>query len=287
MGMSPLNLRAGDTGSVFASLYGSGNAGTYVNGNVRIRTLKPLASTSETGPLFTQLSTSYNQIAVDQSWKANSAQIVTTGLAVGQMHRVGEVIFNPGYDDTVRTIVFPVNGRIFSSAPRLQGAGMSGNTFTLSTNEQNGTATASFDLQNADVLLSIGTTWRQAIRNSPQLIRLAILDYELIYPAGVFSVSGLGGAGSGVGGGSSFSPIVLDGDQLRSIGIGFDPTGIGDITATLRLLTDINAPVGQAGDYFTITLSAIGVPEPTSLLVLGGATAVLLRRTRRREMCRR
>lgn len=40
----------------------------------------------------------------------------------------------------------------------------------------------------------------------------------------------------------------------------------------------MSAPVGQPGDFFTINLVATAVPEPTSLIVMGGAAAMLLRR---------
>jgi hypothetical protein len=262
-----VNLRAGDTGTVSASVYGSGNSGTLVYGDVRIRTRKPQPASAEPGPLFTQIATSYSQIPVYQSWETNSAQIVSTGLAVGTTNRVGEVIFNPDYDDTTRTIVFPVSGRIFGPTPRLGGSGVTGNTFTFDTIDPSATASASFDLQNADVLSSIGPVWRNAIRNSPQLISLTVLGYELIDPSGVFTVSNIGRA-----------PFTLNGDQLRAINVGFDPTGVGTYSATLRLLTDLNAPAGQPGDYFTINLSAAAVPEPTSLIVLGGVGIAMLRR---------
>lgn len=266
-GLSVINLRAGDTANLNGSVYGTGNAGTYVNGNVRIRTLKPQLSITEPGPLFTQVITSYNHVNVDESWNSSQAQIVTNGLAVGTTNRVGEVIFNPNYDDTIRTITFPVSSRIFGPSPKLLGTGTDGRTFTVPENLSGGPTVASFSLQNADVLSSIDNNWSSAIRFNPSLIRLSVLGYELVDPNGVFTITNLP------------TTFALNGNQSQLINLAFNPTAAGTYTATLRLLTDMNAPVGQAGDTFAITLSATtSVPEPATLSLVIGFAGLAMRR---------
>jgi hypothetical protein len=267
---SILNMRAGDTGSAKATVYGIGNVGTAVSGEVRIRTLKPQFSPFESGPFFTQIQQTYNGIAVDQGWESLGAEIVTTGLPIGTTQRVAEAIISPDYDDTLRTLLYPVSARIFGPAPKLFGEGLIDNTFTMPTIGIYEEGLSGFVLQNVDELSGISRVWRDAIRQTPGLVRLTVLDYELIDPAGVFSVSGL-----------SEDPLVLNGNQMQSINIGFDPNGVfGTYSATLRLLTDVNAPVGQAGSYYTINLTASAIPEPSSAMLLGGAMGLLLRRKR-------
>jgi hypothetical protein len=79
--------------------------------------------------------------------------------------------------------------------------------------------------------------------------------------------------------------ILSDGDAMGRFGLGdlgeatisFDPTEHRQYDATLRIITDVGAPLGQAGQVYTINLSANAVPEPsaaTLLIVTGCAIAV-------------
>ncbi len=269
-----INLRAGQTTTFSSSVEGTGNAGTLVSGDLRLRSLKPQLSLFESGPMFTQVAQSFNQIAVGQQWNSLEAQIVSAGLQIGTTQRVAEAIFTPDYDETIRNIIYPVAARIFGPSPTLIGEGTNGNTFTLPTIDLGASGVATFNLQNADVLSSIDNFWRNAIRGTPDLIRLTVLGFDVIDPANVFTVDGLGS-----------TPFALDGNASRAINIGFNPTEVGTYQATLRLRTDMNAEVGQLGDYYSITLSATAtaVPEPTSFVILGTACGLLMRLARRKR----
>jgi hypothetical protein len=263
-----VNLRAGGNNVVTASVQGTGNADTATSGNAVVRTRqRPGGVVTEPGPLYTQATARYEQVGVGQDWGMATQAINTAGLAIGTTQRVAEVDFTPEYDETARTVTAQVDARIFGPSPRLQGAGTSGNSFSFA-DIQAGTAVISrFNLQNADVLSSINSLWRNAIRQSPELIRLTILGYELIDPDGVFSLSSLG----------NFPlPFTLDGNQLAPIDIRFSPRAEGHYSATLRLLTDLNAPLGLAGDYFAVSLFAVAVDEPPPVILLLGGWVVLL-----------
>ncbi len=265
-----VNLRAGQTANLSTTVEGTGNTDTLVTGTLRLRTLEPQLSLSEPGPLYTQVAQSFNQVAVGQQWTSDNTQIVTSGLKIGTTPRVAEAIFSPNYDDNARNIVLPVSARIFGPSPQLNGQGISDKTLTISTTDLGSSNLVTFNLQNVDELSSISRFWSDAIRRSPDLIRLTVLGFDLIDPANVFSVNGLG-----------TSPFILDANASRAIDVGFNPTEAGTYQATLRLRTDMYAPVGQQGDYFSINLVATAVPEPTSILLLSVSSAFLLRHMRR------
>lgn len=263
--------RAGGDNRIRAQVHGIGNDGTATSGQVAIRTLqRPEGVVLQPGPLFTQATETFSQVGVGQTWDTASYALQTKGLALGTRQRVAEIDFTPDYDDTTRTITAPVDAMVFGPTPRLQGAGTSGNSFTFATIQAGTAVTSRFSLQNADVLSSGGFLWELVIRAQPELIRLTVLGYELVDTAGVFTVNGLGNAPL---------PFALDGNQTAPVDIRFSPTSAGSYTATLRFLTDMNAPLGQAGDYYTVSLFATAVDEPPALLLLlGGGLALWLRR---------
>jgi hypothetical protein len=158
---------------------------------------------------------------------------------------------------------------MFGPSPRLQANGTSGNSFTLAA-MQAGTAVISrFSLQKANVFSALGAVRANAINADPELIRSTILGVELIDTAGVFSINGIGNVPM---------PFSLDGDQRAAVHIRFGATAVGNYSATLRFLTDMNALLGQAGDYYAVSLFATVVDEPPALLLLlGGGVAVRVR----------
>jgi hypothetical protein len=266
--------RAGGDNRLRAQVQGIGNDGTATFGTVEIRSLQATAGGSGApGPLATQATETFSQVGVGQTWDTASYALQTKGLALGTTQRVAEIVFKPDYDDTTRTITAPVDAMIFGPTPRLQGVGTNGNSFTFASIQAGTAVTSRFSLQNADTVSSLGFLWELAVRAQPELIRLTVLGYELVDPSGVFSLNGLGNAPI---------PFTLDGNQTAPIDLRFSPMAAGQYTGTLRLLTDMNAPLGQAGDIFAVNLFAAAVDEPPALLLLlGGGLALLLRHRRR------
>jgi hypothetical protein len=106
------------------------------------------------------------------------------------------------------------------------------------------------------------------------LTDLSILRYSIAGAnAAAFSASLAGGIISE--GGNLIVPITVVGTA-----------GAGALSSTLSIFTDESAALGGVGDTFTFALSALSVPEPTSLVALGvglaGLASVRLRRSRGR-----
>lgn len=250
VGFAVINVRAGGAGVVTANVEGTGNVGTTTSGSVTIRTLQPpTINLGEPGPLYVQSTQGYSQIGVGQHWDSTNVPLYTKNLPLGTTQRVADVVHAPVYDENSRAISLPLDAKIFGPSPTLSGAGVAGSTFTLPSIAAGGSELASFNFTNADVLSPINLTWRNAITQSPQLIRLSVLGYELIDPSGAFSLPGMPAS------------FVLNGNQSQAINVGFNPTTAGVHEAQLRLLTDVNAEVGQLGDTLTLTLRASAVTQ--------------------------
>ncbi|ACK65619.1 protein of unknown function DUF1555 [Rippkaea orientalis PCC 8801] len=82
---------------------------------------------------------------------------------------------------------------------------------------------------------------------------------------------------------SNFTPgTVLARGESLFLDIGFTAGTTGPKNATLRILTDQGAAFGQVGEDFSYNVTALAVPEPSSLLGLGAflTSGILVKRKR-------
>ena len=75
----------------------------------------------------------------------------------------------------------------------------------------------------------------------------------------------------------NFTPgMVLSAGDLFDLLIQFNPDMLGELNATLTILTDQGAAFGQPGQSFQYQLTGVGTPEPASILVWSLLFASLL-----------
>jgi hypothetical protein len=93
-----------------------------------------------------------------------------------------------------------------------------------------------------------------------------------------------------ISGSSAFAPptitagtVIHEGDTLIVPLTVVGAAGFGTLNSTLTIFTDESVALGGSGDTFTYALTAIDVPEPTSLAVLGAGLAGLASFRRRRQ----
>jgi hypothetical protein len=124
--------------------------------------------------------------------------------------------------------------------------------------------------QSHTVYLELQNTSTDLNGGNVNLTNLTILDYS-ISGLSAFSVP-LTFKGSTIAEGQSIEiPITVIGD-----------TSIGSLNSTLTIFTDESVGYGGHGDTFTYSLTALSVPEPTSLVALGAGLAGLASIRRRR-----
>ena len=96
---------------------------------------------------------------------------------------------------------------------------------------------------------------------------LTLLDLSILGPdASFFNVT-------------DFIPgALLSSSETINLTVSFAPISGRPYDATIRLITDQHAAFGQAGDYFDVNVTGVGVPDPASGLVFAMGTLIILLR---------
>jgi len=205
-------------------------------------------------------------------------------LSRGSVTSTGVIAFSNGNSagtNTSQTVssVFTNQGvgPVYSSglSTTSTGAGAVANTPTPVANGSIGAASGSINFGTVGYNKSL--TVYLAIRNTTPDVAAASLTNMTIEG---FSISGLNA--------SSYSVTLTNGSVITAGGQLVVPITVlgtslyGLLNSTLTIFTDESAALGGVGDTFTYSLTALSVPEPASIAVVGAGLAALAGLRRRR-----
>jgi PEP-CTERM motif len=247
--------------------------------------------TNAFGTGFSSVSGNQNTISLASNASATVGSTATTTLGYtytplsrGAASSTVSIAFSNGNaagtnlsQSVVSTLTGTAVGPVFTSTVTNPGGTITTITPTAIANGATSTASSTIAFGNVKsyssktVFLDLENTTGDA--GAASLTNLTIESYSISGAnAGSFTISSLGP-----------NSIITEGGHLL-VPITVITAGIGSLNSTLTIFTDESVALGGIGDTFTFALTALSVPEPTSLIALGAGLAGLASVRRRRRV---